>query len=366
MAIKIGGPRNFYNDVNVKKLGLDKAAKAINDNTDRNAEQDDELDSLDDRVTALENAPQPQAGVSADVIADAYEATGHNPEYEQGDVVLYNNGIQDAFYEALVYTTAEPGTDHDAWQAIHIEDVTPTGVMVPAGGYVISNDILYHNKAAYPTWFAPNNPGADFEEVEYSVWAPVLRTYEPGEYATYADELYVCTAETSGAFDPSDWTKITVMSQVTPVPANRLCPEGDTATDGGKVVTFDGDTGDYYLATPAAGGGGVDMDDTGAKKKIGEDQYGNPIYQAVLTFDPESTPPTITLDEYKTLRHLYSYSVTGKQGSIITKNVGNVLLDSLFNVENLGSSLRATPTGGSISSSYTIKILLVWSEEEQP
>lgn len=232
--IKIGGPKNFYHpNTDVKKLGLDKAAVAINNNTAKNEEQDDELDDLDLRVTALENAPQP-SGVGPEVIADLYQAEGDNPEYEQGDVVSYYDGYTNEFYEALEDTTAEP-TDHTAWQAIHIEDIPALGGMVPAGGYAIANETLYHNAANYPTWFDPANPGADFEVVNYTVWAKVAKVYNPGDYAMYADELYVCDHRASGAFDPDDWTKINVMSQLSGAGTIFEC-----------AFTYDEDDNEYF------------------------------------------------------------------------------------------------------------------------
>jgi len=361
--LKIGGPRNFYNDVNVKKLGLDKAAKAINDNTDKNAEQDGEITSiksknieqdgaitgLDTRVTALENAPQPSAGVGPEVIAEIYAAEGVNPEYEQGDIVEYNDGYTNEFYEALTDTTAEPG-DQTAWQVIHTEEISPTGGMIPAGGYVISNNTLYHNKGSYPTWFSPNSPGSDFEEVTYSVWAKITKTYNPGDYVMYADELYVCDSRTTGAFDPDDWTKITVSSCFTD--PNRLCPRGDEDEDDGKVVTYNAAGNNYVLRTPESG---IQLNDTGVKTKIGKDQYGNPIYQAYTNADT-----VINCDEWCQVRSIYAISATRQNGDA-------------FEVAPIGAvtvSRTTTASGNAISidvgTSGVMRACVIWSEEAEP
>ena len=159
----------------------------------------------------------PEAGVGPEVIAELYAAVAPASSYTAGDVVVYNDGYTDEFYECLITgTTASPNVQTD-WQVIHIEEIGEWGGNVPAGGYTTLNDTLYHNKRSSAAWFNPSNPTAsgDFEVVTYTTWSSTpVPTYSAGDYVMYANELYVCTGTTSGAFDPTKWTKVDVTSQL--------------------------------------------------------------------------------------------------------------------------------------------------------
>ena len=179
-------------------------------------------------------------GIDASVIADEYEEGTPGPTYNVGDYVKKST----KYY--ICTGTTSGAWDSSKWTEITIS-FNKTQGQVPASGYAISNDDkLWKNKSSsVQAWFDPANPGSwSFTECHYTTYeAGSLVTYTAGDYAMYEDELYICTGTTSGAWDSTKWTKISVEEMVVENAGAQTLDElsdvdVDTATDG-QVLTYD-------------------------------------------------------------------------------------------------------------------------------
>lgn len=77
-------------------------------------------------------------------------------------------------------------------------------------------------------------------------------TYNPNDIVAYNNYLYKCTATTTGSWDSTKWTQITVGSELTAL-ENKSVPAGGTS---GQVLTKSSSTDyDFTWSTPGGGGG---------------------------------------------------------------------------------------------------------------
>lgn len=77
-------------------------------------------------------------------------------------------------------------------------------------------------------------------------------TYNPNDIVAYMNDLYICTATTTGSWDSTKWTQITVASELTTL-ENKSVPSGGTS---GQVLTKSSSTDyDFTWSTPGGGGG---------------------------------------------------------------------------------------------------------------
>lgn len=198
----------------------------------------------------------PSGGINASVIADEYDAGTPGPTYNVGDYV--KKGTK--YY--ICTGTTSGAWDSGKWTEITIS-FNKTQGQVPANGYAISNDDkLWKNKSSSSqAWFDPASPGSwAFNECPYTTYdAGSLVTYTAGDYAMYEDELYKCTSTTSGAWDSTKWTKISVEEMVVENAGAQTLDElsdvdVDAATDG-QVLTYDSANTKWIPTTPSGGGG---------------------------------------------------------------------------------------------------------------
>lgn len=412
--LKLGGPRNYNQDSDSKKLGLDKAAAAINKNTG-------DISSLDTRVTALEEtnpeipahtsadagkflgvdsegalafdyAPDdelpayssadagkflgvdsqgelafeniviPETGIGAEVIAEVYVDAPPGSPYSQGDVVTYNGN----FYECLASGTTNPPVSISDWAPITLTSVGEWGGNVPADGYVFTNSTLYHNKTNQSQYFSPSSPSTQFfEVVNYTEWqaTPPSVSYSAGDYAMYNDELYICTGSTSGPFDRSRWTKINVMSQITPVDASRLCPVPNPLTDDRKVVTYD-NTEDCYILTKPAGITFPNPNFTQPKLRIGTTTDGSPVFIKRMVFQ-NGAPITADCETgYEFLGLIAINSFVKGNGNDIYHPYDPTAGATKFDITITNDNTRINVLPTTSITNFTIFADVVWAEVE--
>ena len=77
-------------------------------------------------------------------------------------------------------------------------------------------------------------------------------TYDPNDIVAYMNNLYICTGTTTGSWDSTKWSQITVSSELTAL-ENKSVPFGGTS---GQVLTKSSSTDyDFTWSTPGGGGG---------------------------------------------------------------------------------------------------------------
>lgn len=78
-------------------------------------------------------------------------------------------------------------------------------------------------------------------------------TYNPNDIVVYMNDLYICTATTTGSWDSTKWSQITVASELTTL-ENKSIPAGGSS--GQVLAKASGSDYDTTWITPSGGGGG--------------------------------------------------------------------------------------------------------------
>ena len=278
MAVKLGGPKNYYAPTDCKKIGLKDAEDAINKNIQdiatnaadivdikaKDVEQDGKITALEGRpvlptggtgdngkVVTYDEAnddyilttPASGGGVDADVIADEYDSSyiitpGH--VYNQFDVV-YDSTLD--LYYACKENNVTGVWDSTKWQVLTVGEKPDT-----QWGSIVVNAVLTPTSAPQCSILEEVGPGSSDYYIYAQQWGSVTvmstddptsvgltavnpsayageghqewgTTYHEGDYVMYEDELYVCDYTTGGTWNPNDWTKVTVMSQINSSPS---------------------------------------------------------------------------------------------------------------------------------------------------
>ena len=151
-------------------------------------------------------------------------------------------------------------------------DYDPTNLYV-VGDYCMHNNIMY--KCSFDTTGSWDSGSWDETKVEWELWDikqiaydigdyvialanavsggyDSSTTYNPNDIVAYNNALYKCTATTTGSWDSTKWTQITVGSELTSL-ENKSVPAGGTS---GQVLTKSSATDyDFTWSTPGGGGG---------------------------------------------------------------------------------------------------------------
>ena len=184
------------------------AAGIIYDNTDTGLTATNVQDAIDEVVEDV----IPEAGnslVKAPVVADVYTPTYR--QYAVDDYCWYNN----ALYKCITATTGET-FDTDCWEACTpLEDLMYTYPTIHALSYAyilgiyvgLDNNLYFYNPTnSDQTFTTIDNPPADVISIDASDFTPYR--YVVGDYVMYNGQLYVCTTNTYGAFDPTAWSAV--------------------------------------------------------------------------------------------------------------------------------------------------------------
>lgn len=208
-------------------------------------------------------APAGGGGLDEEVIADAFDVTGHEVPatgtlYNVGDIV---KKLSDWFQCS---TACESGPfDSSKWTSITVTSFTSSGSgnTINAGdyAYVSNKSKLYRNKNQWgSSYFDPANPStSDFEQVAYTNYSTTVYVpphteyadYSVGDFVMYDGALYKCTGSTSGGtFDPTKWSETQVMDEIpsggggggVTVLDIDIDPASLSSTDGTCAITLGG------------------------------------------------------------------------------------------------------------------------------
>lgn len=257
--IKLGGPVNFYHpNTDTKKLGLDKAAEAINQNTAVNERQTQKITEINGQIVELAGKVS-ELDTIPDMIADAYDGSYSE---RPGESYAQYDGCE---YLGVKYICSKwQGTTTGEWSASDWNPATQVtldiwGKSVGEYEYIELNGKLWtpHRSVAVlsGTSFTDEQiEAAGFGVVTFDEYAgtPSIiwgTTYEPGDHVIYNGALYRCDDETGGTWDPNAWTAVQVTKEIEDInPGSTVTPNpGGTATSTLTSLGIDGDV--YEIAT---------------------------------------------------------------------------------------------------------------------
>lgn len=166
------------------------------------------LDSAEDRLTTLENG---QSTIDSNIEELTREVNGLSNDVSgidarvadlEGHSVVANPGgsgitLNTLAVDGTVYSVPQGGSGGGS-------SVTPNPTGTPTGD--LTSIDIDGSIFAIPTGKDTTDLIADL----YSTNA----NYTPGDYAVYNDTLYVCTANTTGAFDPTKWTATNAVEEI--------------------------------------------------------------------------------------------------------------------------------------------------------
>lgn len=178
---------------------IDSISGRVNDLETADIAIDGRLDSAEDRLTALENG---QGTIDSDIEELTREVNGLS-----NDVSGIDGRVTDLEAHSVI---ANPG---GSGVTLNTLEVDGTVYSVPQGGSG-GGSIVTPNPTGTPTGDLTSigidaaifsiPTGVDTTDLIGDLYNPNAG-YTPGDYAIYNDTLYVCTANTTGAFDGSKW-----------------------------------------------------------------------------------------------------------------------------------------------------------------
>lgn len=353
MSVKLGGPKNYYQDTDAKKLGLKSAENAINKNIEdiatnasdivaikaKDVEQDGKITALEGRpvlptggtgdngkvVTYNESGdnyilttPAGGGGIDAEVIADEYDASVvviPGKVYSQFDVVY--DSSSDLYY-ACKQNNTTGSWDSTKWQVLTAGEkpdkewasiqvnaaLTPTSapqcsILEDWVSPRVPDLYIYAQQWGSVSIMSSDDPVAKgLTKVTRDAYAGEGtqewgHTYSAGDYAMYNDELYICEDTTGGSWDSSKWRKVSVMSQI-----------GSAPTPTSFIPHYD-----YYNAV----------------SQIGKDFENGPVYQVLVKLDSNSSSRTIKVPNNLEFKRFYSIVAfkNDTQSGYYTTNLGS-------------------------------------------
>lgn len=390
MAVKLGGPKNYYAPTDCKKIGLKDAEDAINKNIQDIATNASDIVDIkakdveqDGKISALEANPvlpsggtgdngkvvtynesgdnyilttPGSGGIDAEVIAEEYDDSVvviPGDVYSKFDVVY--DSSSDLYYACKQNNTTGPW-DSTKWQVLTVGEkpdsewgsINVNAVLTPTSApqcsiledYVnprVPDLYIYAQQWGNVTIMGSDDPAAKgLTKVTPDAYAGEGtqewgHTYSAGDYVMYNDELYVCEDTTGGQWDSSKWTKVNVMSQISSAPT---------------PTSFIPKYGDYNVVS-----------------EIGKDSFeNNVVYQVLVKLDSSTNSKTINIPNRFEFKRFYSISAFKKDGQ------------SGYYTTNLGSSnqVQVTPdttsfevsTGG-LPSGQEIYVEIIFSAYDE-
>lgn len=192
-------------NINGAILGINNDITAL-----KNADtaMSDRIGNAEGRITALENG---QGSIDSDIEGLTREVNGLSNDVSgidsrvtnlEGHSVVANPGgtgvtLNTLAVDGTVYSVPQGGSGGGTI-------VTPNPTGTPTGDLTsIGIDAAIFS---IPT-------GKDTTDLIADLYSPNAN-YTPGDYAVYNETLYVCTANTTGAFDPTKWTATNAAEEI--------------------------------------------------------------------------------------------------------------------------------------------------------